>query len=518
MLKIRDLTVGFRAERTALAGVDLAIDAGSVVIVTGAAGSGKSTLLAAASGIVPKLIRPLQMAGAVSLGGVDLAGLTSADLFRRVGVVLQSVEDQVWDLTVEDLIAFPLENRGVARGDIRARVEAIIAQMGISRLVGRKVCTLSGGERRITALASALIWQPDLLVLDEPTTGLDPEARGRMVSILRELRRTNLTMLIAEQDLSWFDGVADRIVFLAEGRVAGDYVWSQAMHESEPYDKAGVEQPFVERVPRADKVACSAERPSALKVQGLTSALRRPDGQAVLQKINLTLAGGEIVGLIGPNGAGKTTLMRLLLDLQKSERGRIEIGGEDSSGWTIAERARRIGYVPQNLRRMFFLLSILDEVVFALSGGQTGGKAVAAYREAALELLRRVRLADKTEESPFALSNREQLMLALVCIEATKPSVVILDEPLIACDKAWRADVLDFIERCRAGGCAVLLVSHDLHLVDDAADRVLVLENGGLAFDGPAAAAWRSDAFARLGWPRPERGGVPAREARYALA
>jgi energy-coupling factor transport system ATP-binding protein len=517
MLAIRNLTVGFHPERDVLSGLDLTVEAGSAVVVTGAAGSGKSTLIAAASGIIPKLIRPRKMHGEVVLDGGNIAKLPTADLYRRVGIVLQSVEDQVWDLSVEDLIAFPLENRGVPKAEVRTRVRDVIEEMGLTRLVGRSVRSLSGGERRITALASALLWRPDLLVLDEPTSGLDPDARARLVAILQKLRRDGLTLLIAEQDLTWCGGFADRVVFLAGGTLIGDHRWRDAAGLVASCDAAGVAPPFAPSQARSERRAAGAD--AALRVSELSSKLKRPDGSPVLRAINLIVQRGEVVGLIGPNGAGKSTLMRSLLGLQPAATGGIEIAGEDSSGWTIAERAQRVGYVAQNLRRMFFLLSALDEVVFALSGGATGAKAVAAHREEALALLARVRLADKADFSPFALSTREQLMLALVCIEATKPSVVILDEPLIACDKAWRADVLAFLDRCRAQNCAVLLVSHDLPLIDCAADRVLILEQGRIVHDGDAASVWQSDAFVRLGWPPPSHTPPqPREEGRYALA
>jgi len=502
MLDLRGVGVGFRADAHVLSGIDLSLEAGSTTIVTGAGGSGKSTLLAVAAGLVPKLIRPHHMQGRVSLDGTDVANLSSAELFRRVGLVLQSVEDQVWDLSVEDLIAFPLENRGVPQAEIRARVGAVIAQMNIARLVGRAVRTLSGGERRIAALASALVWKPDILILDEPTSGLDPDARLRMIGILRELRAAKLTMLIAEQDLAWFEGVADRVVFLRDGGIVDDLPWQAAIHATAPYALAGIEPPFAPPPPRS--LARSEQTGAALSVRQLSSALCRPDGAPVLRAIDLTLGKGEVAGLIGSNGAGKTTLMRALLGLQKAAGGSVVIGGEDAGDLTIAQRARRIGYVAQNLRRMFFLLSLVEEVVFSLSGGETGAKAVAAHGDRAIELLGGVGLADRAEASPFTLSNREQLMLALVCIEATRPSVVILDEPLIACDRASRAGVLAFLERCRVRGCAALLVSHDLQLVDRAADRVLILEGGRLAFDGLTETAWSSEAFARRGWPRPD--------------
>ncbi|WP_454619441.1 ABC transporter ATP-binding protein [Bradyrhizobium cenepequi] len=503
MLDLRGVSVGFRADAHVLSDINLCLEAGSTTIVTGAGGSGKSTLLAVAAGLIPKLIRPHHMQGAVSLDDTDLGAITGSDLFRRVGLVLQSVEDQVWDLSVEDLIAFPLENRGVAQAEIRARVGAVIEQMNIGRLIGRAVRTLSGGERRIAALASALVWQPDVLILDEPTSGLDPDARLRMIAILCELRKTKLTLLIAEQDLAWFDGVADRVVFLKDGSIVDDLSWQAAARDTTPYAVAGIEPPFAPPAPRV--VVRPAQSDAVLSVKQLSSTLRRPNGEPVLRSIELSLGKGEVAGLIGSNGAGKTTLMRALLGLQKAASGIIEIGGRDSAGWTIAQRAREIGYVAQNLRRMLFLLSVVEEVVFSLSGGDAGAKAVAAHRERAIELLKGVGLADRAELSPFALSAREQLMLALVCIEATAPSVVILDEPLIACDSVSRAGVLAFLDRCRARGCAALLVSHDLQLVDRAADRVLILEDGRLAFDGTTEAAWSSDVFARRGWPRPDR-------------
>lgn len=517
MLAIRNLTVGFHPDRDVLSGLDLSVEAGSAVVVTGAAGSGKSTLIAVASGLVPKLIRPRRMAGQVLLDGGDIAKLSTSDLYRRVGIVLQSVEDQVWDLSVEDLIAFPLENRGVPKAEVRTRVRDVIEEMGLERLVGRTVRSLSGGERRIVALASALLWRPDLLVLDEPTTGLDPDARARLVAILQKLRRDGITLLVAEQDLAWCGGFADRVVFLSEGRLIGDHAWPQVTELAERCDAAGVTSPFAPQPTKVERPAQSAD--PALRISELSSRLKRPDGTAVLSALNLIVPRGQVVGVIGPNGAGKSTLMRSLLGLQTAAGGGIEIAGEDAAGWTVAKRARRVGYVAQNLKRMFFLLSALDEVVFSLSGGATGAKAVAAHRDRALALLARVRLSEKADLSPFALSTREQLMLALVCIEATQPSVVILDEPLIACDKAWRADVLSFLDRCRAQSCSVLLVSHDLPLIDCAADRVLILERGAIACDGGTDEIWQSDAFVRLGWPVPGQTVAPPREeSRYALA
>jgi energy-coupling factor transport system ATP-binding protein len=519
MLSVAQLTIGYADGLPVLDGIDLTVATGSCTVLTGAAGAGKSTLLAAAAGIIPKLLRPRRFEGTVAIDGRDVRHLPPAELFRQVGVVLQAAEDQSWDLSVEDLIAFPLENRGVARADIRRRVLALVDQLDCRHLLGRGVRSLSGGERRIAALASALVWHPRLLVLDEPTSGLDPDVRGRMIGILRQLHATGLTLLIAEQDLAWFDGVADRVLFLAPGgKLVGDLPWDEARHATAPYEAAGVEAPFAAPPPRTrDHV----DRPAAapiLTAAGLSSRLARADGTSVLPSVDLALVPGEVAALIGPNGAGKSTLVQGLLGLQALRAGTVAVGDEDTRDWSVAQRARRIGYVSQNVRRMFFLLSVIEEAVFSLSGGAMGPRAVETHRAAAMALLKRVHLEAKAALSPFALSMREQLMLALACVEAAAPSVVVLDEPLIAWDRTWRADTLDFLDRCRAAGRAVLLITHDLPFAERVADRVLILERGRMIHDGPAGEAWSSPAFRRLGWPRPDLSSEPAREARHASA
>ncbi|MGO1079065.1 ATP-binding cassette domain-containing protein, partial [Inquilinus sp. CA228] len=235
---------------------------------------------------------------------------------------------------------------------------------------------------------------------------------------------------------------------------------------------------------------------------GRVSRLRRGAGRPVLEGVALAVRAGEGAGVNGPKGTGTTTQCHSSLGLSPLTAGRIVLGGEDAGGWTVARRARRLAYVPQNVRRILFNLTVLDEAAFAVSGNPraVGSAEVRAKAQAALM---RFGLDRRAGDSPFALSAREQAVLGLACAAAAEAELVILDEPLLARDLAGRALLDRFLDDLRGRGGAALLVSHDLELVDDVADRLLVMDGGKIRHDGPPEAGWRSAAFAALGWPTP---------------
>jgi energy-coupling factor transport system ATP-binding protein len=220
VLEIEALSVGFAPAKPAILPTSFRIEPGGRLLLCGANGSGKSTLLAAAAGVIPKLSRPPLLAGSVRLGGVELGGLPRTELFRRVGIVFQNLDDQLWDLGVEDLIAFPLESRALPALRVRDRVLQLVAALSLEALLGRRVLTLSGGERRMVALAAALATGPELLVLDEPTTGLDPDTARRVLAPIRTAFADRTVLLITHEPVAL--EFADRIVRLEDGALAND--------------------------------------------------------------------------------------------------------------------------------------------------------------------------------------------------------------------------------------------------------------------------------------------------------
>ncbi|MEO4040116.1 ATP-binding cassette domain-containing protein [Hoeflea sp. CAU 1731] len=495
MLALKDITVS-HGEEPVLAGANLNLSAGERLLVCGAAGSAKSTLLNVAAGLIPRLVTPSHFAGEVTLSGEPLSTMSKDTLFAEIGLVMQSVEEQSWDLGVEDLIAFPMENRSMPKAEIRKRVDALLKQFQLDALRGRRVLTLSGGERRMVAIAAAMALSPRLLILDEPTTGLDPAARQRLTAALGDTLDSNSAVLVAEQDPAAFHGVARTVRFISEGQVSEARGFGTLVNEERLWREAGILPPRR----TASRPKASAPGAEILGVRDVTTILCRAHGQPVLNGAGFMVRAGEVLGLIGRNGAGKTTLFQSILGLARISRGTITIEGIDATGWTVARRARRIAYLPQNMRRILFNMTLAEEVLFAITAGADPGEPDRNRAQACLE---KYGLGGLSETNPFALSVRQQALLGLACADVAGAAVAILDEPLLGRDLNGRAMLDLFIRSMTDKGRAVLLISHDLELVEEVATRTLILADGRVAFDGDSSEAWQSAAFRALGWPAP---------------
>ena len=424
---VRSVSFSYPGAAPALRDVSLTLEPGEVVAVLGPSGSGKSTLLRALAGLVPHF-HGGHFAGVVTVAGLDTRRARPADLAGTVATVFQDPEDQVVMSIVANEVAFGLENLGVAPPEIWPRVERALASVDALHLWGRKTIELSGGELQRVCLASALALEPSLLLLDEPTSQLDPDAADLF---LAAVERLGATVVLSEHRVARALELATRVLFVESGRIVLDAPRAEA-----------VEWLAAERPAYASACVESTQARSGdlvLSLRGVSFAYR--PAMPVLDDVEVELRRGEIVALEGPNGSGKTTLARIAAGLVEPDAGSVEIGG-------------RAGYLAQDPGRYLIKETALEECALAVHGDlKRAGVA-----------LDRVGLGWAAARHPRDLSSGERERLALSAVAVAEPDLLILDEPTRGLDPERKEALGRWLVEYAAAGKAVLLATHDRNL------------------------------------------------------
>jgi energy-coupling factor transport system ATP-binding protein len=494
-----------------LTDIELQIPEGEFLLVTGPSGSGKSTLLRIFNGLVPHFYGGT-FAGRVEVCGHDPIAEGPLQMSQVVGLVFQDPEAQQVATHVEDELAFAMENLGVPELTMRKRIEEVLDQLGISHLRDRKLETLSGGERQRVAIGAVLTLQPRVLVLDEPTSQLDPQgAEEVMDTLLRLNRDLGLTVILSEHRLERVIRHADRVLYLpgpAQAPLLGRPREVMSQVDLVPplvaLGKALGWQPLPLTVREARRllnktrndptVFPSPQRKApqewAIQVEdltyaynGLLSATSRPQTAlashgAALSNVRFEVAFGEIVALMGRNGAGKTTLLKNIVGLLKPQRGRIQVCGLDTQQVPLERIIAQVGYVPQNPNALLFADTVQEELDFTL---RQHGLPPGRYGE----LPRLLGLESYTQRYPRDLSVGERQRVALAAVLVVEPSVILLDEPTRGLDYHQKDALAAFLQQQRDRGRAIVLATHDVELVARCADRVILLGEGEVLVKGP---------------------------------
>ncbi len=413
----------------------LCID-GGLTVVTGPSGGGKSTLLRVFNGLVPHF-HGGRISGHAEVAGHDIVATPTRKLARDVGFVFQDPELQTVYATVDREVAFGLENIAVSPRDIPGRVFAALEEAGVGHLAGRLMRTLSGGERQRVALASALAMNPSLVVLDEPTSQLDPEGATLVLAAARRIVREGRGVIISEHRPEPLLDDAQRFLVVEQGRVEV----TGRVHTPPP--------PRMDRHPAAGAEAWRVRRGAA----GF-------DGRPVLEDVDLAGAAGEVVALMGPNGGGKTTLLRLIAGLQAPFAGAVE------------RRPGRIAYLPQNPAALLHRPSVRAEVQFTIDRAGDGNG------DRAQTILDQLGLREVADRYPRDLSSGERQRAALAAVLTGRPQLVLLDEPTRGMDVTSRQALVRLVSSLRDRGAAVVIATHDADLRGAVADRVIRVGSG----------------------------------------
>ncbi len=517
MISIENLTFTYpNSNHPALKNVSLHIDDGDFALVMGVSGAGKSTLLRALNGLIPHFSGG-KIGGKIAVDGVNPISAGPQVMSRHVGFVFQDPETQFVMDVVEDEIAFALENAAIPRAEMRIRVEEVLDLLDLSPLRARRLETLSGGEKQRVAIAAALAFRPQVLVLDEPTSQLDPKsAEDVLQSLVRLNADLGLTIVLAEHRLERVLPFVDTIVFLPDGggvqigapadilpkiNLVPPLVTLARALGWQPLPltiKAG--KRFSRKMPllSAPKpIVALASAPPVLRAEKISAGY---NGHHVLDGVTFSVGRGEIVGVMGRNGAGKTTLLKSLMGLLPVRQGKIMLAGENITGAPVAHIARTMGYLPQDPNALLFADTVLEEVNITLKNHglpvpQNGELVPGALNPRAL--LGTLGLSAHAESYPRDLSVGERQRVALATITVTQPQVLLLDEPTRGLDYRAKEALAALLRDWQSAGMAIVLVTHDVEFVAQVASRVVLLSQGEIIADGnPTAVLGSSPLFA----------------------
>ncbi len=521
VLKVENLWYKYpRGDKWALKDINLEVRKGEFVVLTGPSGCGKSTLALSIVGYIPHVIERGVMKGNVYVKGINTKEKELHELTQLVGIVLQNPEDQLFALTVEEDVAFGPENLALPKEEIRRRIDRAMKDAGVWEIRHKEIFALSGGQKQRTAIAGILAMEPEILIFDEPTSDLDPQGAYAVLSVISEIQeKRDVTVILIEHRLDEVSKYADRIVLMEEGRIIVDAEPHEAYRELDRFLRLGVRPPQVSEaaykfengavkgsVPidldEAEKYFLSilggrAKYPLKLEEPEGRSGeepiisfqdvwVRYPDGTVAVKGVSLDIYPGEMVAIIGKNGSGKSTLLSLTAGLNKPWKGKAYVAGIDVSTATTRELVQHVGYVFQNPDHQLFTNSVEDELAFGPRNFNVPEEEVKRRVEEALDMLE---LREMRHMHPQALSRGQRRRLAVASVLTMYPEILVLDEPTTGQDWGHSVMLMELAKRLnRERGMTVIFITHDMRIVAEYAERVVLLHMGKLIMDtGPRA-------------------------------
>ena len=505
-----------------LRGIDLHINDGEFVLLLGASGSGKSTLIQCLNGLVPKIAGG-NLEGEIVINGKDVRNYKVHQMASDVGIIFQNPDTQLFSLTVGKDIAFGPENLGMPKEEILGRIDRAMHTIGMGDMRDRFVFTLSGGEKQRVAIAGTLAMEPHVMVLDEPTSDLDPVGTGEVLSLVRKLNQEkNMTIILIEHKIDEVVHLADRVVVMDQGKIIMDDTPDIIFGDGHDQLKSiGIALPQLSEISHAMKNGsgdfegdlptdssyntmlsrlCQLLRDKPANIARFRVAHTPPtrtapkpkieiknlrhtfeDGKVALDGINLMIPEGDFVALIGHNGAGKTTLINHLIGFLKPDNGTIFIDGNDISGMRVATLAQSVGYLFQNPDNQIFTDSVTKELKFGLENIKLRDTLIEERVNRAISMME---LGEFRDRHPHSLSRGQRQRLAVASILAMEPDIIVLDEPTTGQDWGHVNKFLQQIRHLNELGKTIILVTHDMNLVAGYARRTVVMDHGTIVLDG----------------------------------
>lgn len=504
-----------QAEPT-LKDINLEIYPGEKILIAGPSGCGKSTMTHCMNGLIP-FAYPGESTGKLTIQGKETKNLSIFEISRMVGTVLQDLDGQFIGLTVAEDIAFALENACVGQEDMKKTVRQVARQVGIGDHLGHSPDALSGGQKQRVSMAGVMVNEVSILLFDEPLANLDPATGKKAIEIIDRIQEeTGATVIIIEhrlEDVLWRD--VDRIVLMKDGRIVTDAPPDELL-STDVLLENGIREPLYLTALKYAGVKITPEcQPRSIRSLTLTEEDKnkvrtwfharkkgkekqesRPlltaekidftydNGFHALKDINISIDEGELLAIVGTNGAGKSTFSKVVCGFEKQQLGTLEFQGQDMKKYSIKERADRIGYVMQNPNQMISKPMIFDEVAFGLRQRNVPESEITAKVE---EVLKICGLYPFRKWPVSALSFGQKKRVTIASILALDPQMIILDEPTAGQDYRHYTEIMEFLNELHGRGITVVMITHDMHLMLEYAQRAVVFSGGQVIADDTSA-------------------------------
>jgi len=492
LLGCKSLSVQFYGQtEPVLKDITLQFHPGETVLILGPSGSGKSTLLAVLAGIIPEHMEAI------------LKG--EANRKQSVGILFQDPDTQFCMQHVDDEIAFSLENKQVPKEQMNSIIKELLDVVGLEVEPDTRIDALSGGMKQRLALACILALKPEVLFLDEPTAQLDPLSRREIFKLLKQIsERKEQTLIIVEHVLDGCIEWADRVILLnKEGRIIGDghpksilsdyqseieeagiwrpeiypFEWDEIINDNSHPLSMQLRERYLHRKANTKRTAQEGLG-SLLEVQNLSISYEKKE---IFNNLNFRFGKGEWISIIGKNGSGKSSLLKVLANLKKRSKGTITFKERELKNWKDSQLYEHVGFVFQNPEWQFITQTVYKEIAF--SGEQHKWKKEVVEAKT-LALLKEFGLFKHKDYNPFNLSFGQKRRLSVATMLLLHQDILFLDEPTFGQDKVTTEKLLRLLKKRQEQGTTIVMATHDMNIVDQHSDRVLLLKESSLIYDG----------------------------------
>jgi len=501
--------------------LNLRVKQGEFLLVTGPNGSGKTTLGTMLNALIPYNYRYGTLKGRITVAGKDTAATSVAEFSQIVGMVFQEVEAQFLTLSVEDELVFGPENLGVSREEIQRRLDWVLKLLKLEGYNEKSPFELSGGQKQRVAIGAALMTLPKILVLDEPTSDIDPLGKVEVLATIRDLRESlNMTIILVEHLTDDVALLADRVLLLKDGRLILEGAPREFFGSVDTLKKNGVEPPQVSQVsfalrnklsnaaipltvdefvqliaPKINLAKTSSKRQPTFDAStpeqsegGQLIELKDlwhtyPDGTVALKGVDLSIPRkGPMVALLGQNGSGKTTLAKHLNGILKPTKGCVNVDGLDTRSANRKDLVQKVGYVFQNPDHQIANNTVFKEVSYGL---ENLGLSQDQINERVKNVLEFLDITSYANEQPFLLQKGIRQRTVIASILAMRPSVIVVDEPTTGQDAVNSRVIMEMLKGLHAQGYQIVLITHNMNIAAEYCGRTIVMSEGRILADGP---------------------------------